>query len=118
MTAEIRRAISVSKANYNSMKETGIIETRERYQQSLGASRTLIRQGKRDYEKRIARESKTNSPKFFSYIRSKKEVKDNIGPLADESGELTLDNRHMARILNKNIFIRFHYREHGISPRG
>ncbi len=96
MTAEIRRAINLKKANYNSMKETATEETRERYQRSRRACRTLIRQSKLDYEKRIAHESKTNPKRFFTYIRSKKEVQNNIGPLADESGELTQDNRHMA----------------------
>ncbi len=66
MTAEIRRA---KKTNYISMKETGTVETRERYQRSLRACQTLIRQSKRDYEKRIARESKTHPKKFFTYIR-------------------------------------------------
>ncbi len=103
MTAEIKREIYVKKTNYNSIKESATEETRERYQRSLRACRTLIRQSKSDYEKRIARESKTNPKRFFTYIRSKKKVKNNIGPLADEIGELTQDNRHMARILNKNF---------------
>ncbi len=72
MTAEIRKAINVKKTNYNSMKESATEETRERYQRSLIACRTLIRQSKRDYKKRIARESKTNPKRFFMYIRSKK----------------------------------------------
>ncbi len=97
------RAVNVLKTNYNSIRETATVETRERYQRSLKACRTLIRQSKRDYEKRTARESKTNPKKFFMYITSIKKVKYNIGPLADESGELTQDNRHMVRILNKKF---------------
>ncbi len=103
MTAEIRRAINVKKTNYKLMKETAPKEVRERYQRSLRACRTLIRQSKRDYEKRIAREYKTNPKRFFMYIRSKKKVKNNIGPPADESGKLTQDNRRMAKILNNNF---------------
>ncbi len=44
ITAEIKRAIKVKKTNYNLMKESATEETRERYQRSPRACRTLIRQ--------------------------------------------------------------------------
>ena len=54
-------------------------------------------------KKLIACEIKTNSKKFFTYIRSKKKVKSNIGPLTDETGSVTQDSKQMARILNSNF---------------
>ncbi len=85
------------------MRETATLEDRECYQCSLMASRILIRESKRDCEKRIALEGKTNPKKLLMCITSKKKLKNNIGSLADESGELTKYSRHMARILNKNF---------------
>ncbi len=85
------------------MKESNTTETRAQYQSSLRAYRTLARQCKRDSEKQIAREAKTNPPKFISYIRTKKKSKSNIGPLKDERGTLTQDNGRMVEILNKNF---------------
>ena len=85
------------------MKENNTAQDRDRYQESLRACRGLIRTRKRDYEKRIARDTKTNPKQFFTYIRAKKKVKSNIGPLRDETGELTQDRKNMAGILNRNF---------------
>ncbi len=44
-----------------------------------------------------------NQIKSFTYIRTKKKVKTNIGPLKGETGSLTQDSKHMAKILNSNF---------------
>ncbi len=55
-------------------------------------------------QREIAPEAKTNPKKFFStYIRTKKNVKSNIGPIANEYGVLTQDCGQMAKILNTNF---------------
>ncbi len=56
---QVKRAISLQRRNYNLMKENNTDEAREQYHSSLRACRTLIRQFKRDYEKRTAREFKS-----------------------------------------------------------
>ncbi len=47
---QVRRAIILKKRNYNAMKESNTAEAREQHHSSLRASRTHIRQCKRDYE--------------------------------------------------------------------
>jgi hypothetical protein len=59
-----------------------------------------IRSSKRSYEEGIAERSKENPKEFFNYIRSKKSVKETIGPLQDCDGELIHDKTTMANILN------------------
>ena len=103
MTTEIKRAVNLKKRNFTIMKENNTIEARNRYQQSLRACRGLIRTSKRNYERGIARNAKTNLKQFFTYIRTKKKIKNNIGPLKDETGELIQDSRKMAGILNRNF---------------
>ncbi len=56
------------------MKESNTNEILSQYHSSLRACRSLVRQCKRDYEKQIAREAKTNPKKIFTYIRIKKEI--------------------------------------------
>ncbi len=74
--------------------------------------------------KKIARKVKTNPKKFFTYIRTKKKTKSNIGPLKDERGALTQDNETMIEILNKNFASVFTVEniesipENTIAPRG
>ena len=103
MTSETKRAVNLKKRNFNIMKAENTAEARANYQQSLRACRGLIRTSKRNYEKRIARDAKTNPKQFFTYIRTKKKVKSNVGPLRDETGELVQDNKNMAGILNRNF---------------
>ncbi len=102
INTQVRRAINHKKRKYNLLKEDYTDEARRQYHQSLRACRTLIRQRKRDYEKQIAGEAKSNPKKFFTYIRTKK-TKSNIGPLKDERDVLTQDSRQMVEILNKNF---------------
>ncbi len=85
------------------MKREATAVTLEQHHRSLRSCRTLIRKCKRDHEKRIAIEAKTNPKKFFTYIRTKKNIKSNICPIANESGVLTQDSRQMAEILNTNF---------------
>ncbi len=69
ITNQVRRAI-----NYNAMKESNTTGTRAQYHSSLSACRTLVRQCKRDCEKQIALEAKTNPKKFFYLHKDKKEI--------------------------------------------
>ncbi|MEJ1857930.1 hypothetical protein, partial [Escherichia coli] len=84
-------------------KVTATEEARSEYLRNLRLCRNLIRKGKRDHEKKIAREAKTNPRQFFAYVGTKKKVKSNVGPLADSSGVLTQDCKAMAQILNKSF---------------
>ena len=52
----------------------------------------------------IAQESKRNPKLFYSYISNKNRIKDSIGPILDESGNLTSDNINVANTLN-NFFV-------------
>ncbi len=85
------------------MKQQATAEANEHYHRSLRACRTLIRKSKRNYEKRVASEAKANPERFFTYIKTKKKEKSNVGPLTDENGVLTQDSKQMAGILNKNF---------------
>lgn len=71
------------------MKENDTDESREQYHNTFRACRILIRQSKRDYEKRIARETKSNPKKNISFNTYEKKSKSNIGLQKDESGTLT-----------------------------
>ncbi len=95
----------LKKRRYNFLKRNNTNEVRDQYHQSLRACKNLIRQHKRDYEKQIAREAKSNPKMYFTYIRTKKKVKSNIGPLKMEGNVLTQDSKHkiMVEILNKSF---------------
>ncbi|XP_059829735.1 STARD3 N-terminal-like protein isoform X1 [Hypanus sabinus] len=53
------------------------------------------------YECRLARNIKEDSKNFFRYVKRKKIVKNNDGPLKNELGEIVMGNREMAEEFNK-----------------
>ncbi len=67
ITTHVRRAINKKMRKYNLLRENSTDEARRQYHQSLRACRTFIRQRKRNYEKQIAREAKSN-PKKVLYV--------------------------------------------------
>ncbi len=85
------------------MKQQATAEASEHHHRCLRACRTLIRKSKSNYEKKVASEAKANPKRFFTYKRTKKKAKSNVGPLTDENGVLTQDSKQMAGILNKNF---------------
>ena len=60
-----------------------------------------IRKAKRKFEMNLADRIKEDPKTFYSYVRSKRISKESIGPLVNESGNITADNHEMGRILNK-----------------
>ncbi|XP_059809285.1 uncharacterized protein LOC132382840 [Hypanus sabinus] len=69
-------------------------------------SRDIINlvQKKRDvynrYEVGLANKVKVNPKGFYSYIKSKRIVRDKIGPLENQSGQLCVEPKEMGEILN------------------
>ncbi len=103
MTANIKMVINRKKRDCNLMKQQATDEASEHYHRSLRACRTVIRKSEHNYEKKVASEAKANPKRFFTYTKTKKKAKNNVGPLTDENGVLTKDSKQMTGILNKNF---------------
>ena len=71
-----------------------------------------VRRAKRLYENNIANNIKTDPKLYHRYARNKMDVKDGIGPLTDEDGNVISDNKDMAQVLNQ-YFTSFYRREYG-----
>ena len=94
----IKYLIGQRKGIYRKIKR-GENQLRNRYSVLNREVKREIRKAKRDYEIKIARESKENPKGFYQMYRTKN--KDRIGPLISESGNITSDNKEMCSILNK-----------------
>ena len=57
----------------------------------------------RDYEENIAKNAKNNPKMVYSYMNSKKAIKDNIRALNDEAGKRVEDPDEIVKILNKQF---------------
>ena len=49
---------------------------------------------------KLSKETKSNPKGFYAYVKSKTSIKETIGPLKDNDGNLTADNTTMCSILN------------------
>ena len=61
--------------------------------------RKKVREAKRNYEVRIARQAKDNPKQFYQHYQSK--VKEKVGPIETARGHVTDDDREMCTCLNE-----------------
>ncbi|CAJ0934920.1 unnamed protein product [Ranitomeya imitator] len=70
------------------------------YREKNTLSKKLIKAAKKETEKHIAKESKTNPKLFFNYINSKRIKTENVGPLKNSEERMVVDDEEKANILN------------------
>ena len=69
--------------------------------EALNLATTEIRKYKRTFEKKLAGNIKNNSKSFYAYVRSKQKVRDKVGPLENNRGNIISDGFQMAEVLNE-----------------
>ena len=60
-----------------------------------------IRKCKRTFEKKFADNIKNDSISFYAYVRSKQNVRDKVGPLENNRGNIISEGFQMAEVLNE-----------------
>ena len=74
------------------------------YNSSKRKVKRLIRLCKREYEKLIALESKENPKRFYDYVSNKKPLREEIGPIVNENGEVVSTSLGMTKQLNRYFY--------------
>ncbi|CAM4532571.1 unnamed protein product [Caretta caretta] len=74
--------------------------TREEYKNIARACKREIRKAKSHLELQLARDVKSNEKGFFRYVSNKKKVKEGVGPLLNEGGNLVTEDVEKANVLN------------------
>ena len=59
------------------------------------------RKSKRSFEQKLAGNIKKYSKSFYAYVRSKQKVRDKVGPLENNRGNIISDGFQMAEVLNE-----------------
>ena len=75
----------------------------EEYKEVERKVRNLIRNAKRSYERKLARESGSNSRPFYAYLKRKTKSKTSVGPLNNMNGSLVTGDQEMAELLNEYL---------------
>ena len=58
---------------------------------------------KRNFEHKLAQNIKSDSKSFYAYVRSKQNVRDKVGPLKDNAGNIITQELLMAEELNMHF---------------
>ncbi|CAM5167636.1 unnamed protein product [Natator depressus] len=74
--------------------------TRDEYKNIARACRSEIRKARSHLELQLARDVKSNKKGFFRYVSNKKKVKESVGPLLNEGGNLVTEDVEKANVLN------------------
>ena len=69
-------------------KHTGKDKHYEVYKEALNAATNEVRKSKRNVEHKLAQNIKSDSKSFYAYVRSKQNVRNNVGPLEDNAGNI------------------------------
>ena len=84
-------------------KHTGKDEDYEVYKEALNAATNEVRKSKRNFELKLAQNIKSDSKSFYAYVRSKQNVRDKVGPLEDNAGDIIAEGFLMAEELNMHF---------------
>ena len=58
------------------------------YKEALNAATNEVRKSKRNCELKLAQHIKSDSKSFYEYVRSKQNVRDKVGPLEENAGDI------------------------------
>ena len=84
-------------------KHTGKYTDYDAYKEALNAATNEVRKSKRNFEHKLAQNIKSDSKSFYAYVRSKHNVRDKVGPLKDNAGNIITQGFLMAEELNMHF---------------
>ena len=86
-------------------KHTGKDTGYDAYKEALNAATNEFRKYKRHFEHKLAQNIKSDSKSFYAYVRSKQNVRDKVGPLKDNAGNIITQRILMAEELNMQFSV-------------
>ena len=89
LSKESFRKIRYKQNMWRVYKRTGTDKDYDAYKEALNAATNEVRKSKRNFEHKFAQNIKSDSKSsFYAYVRSKQHVRDKVGPLEDNAGNL------------------------------
>ncbi len=103
LSKEAFRQIRYKKNMWWVYKHTRNDKDYEVYKEALNAATTEVRKSKRNFEHKLAQNITSDSKSFYAYVRRKRNVRDKVGPLEDNSGNIITQGFIMAEELNMHF---------------
>ena len=93
-------------------KHKGKDKDYEVYKEALNAATNEVRKSKRNFEHKLAQNIKSDSKSFYTYVRSNQNVRDKVGPLEDNAGNIITEGLLMAvQCSREKILVRYMYQK-------
>ena len=103
LSKEAFRKIRHKQNMWRVYKHTGKDQDYVVYKEALNAATKEVRKSKRNFELKLAQNIKSDSKSFYAYVRSKQHVRDKVGPLEDNAGDIITEGILMAEELNMHF---------------
>ena len=100
LTKEAFRKVRYKPNMWRVYKHTGKDTHYEVYEEALKAATNEVRNSKRYYEHKLAHNLKSDSKSCYAYVRSKQNVRDKVGPLEENVGNIITQGFVMAEELH------------------
>ena len=84
-------------------KHKGKDQDYEAYKEAINSATNEARKSKRNVEHKLAHNIKSHSKIFYAYVRSKQNVRDKVGPLEDNAGNILTRGFLIAEELNMHF---------------
>ena len=103
LSKEAFRKIRHKQHMWRVYKHTGKDTDYDDYKESLNAATNEVRKSKRNFEHKLAQHIKPDSKSFYAYARSKQNVRDKVGPVEGNFGNIVTQGFLMAEELNMHF---------------
>ena len=100
MQQNVMRIIRKKRRLWATYQKSKDYEEYKAYKKVEGETRRLVRQAKRKFEKKLAKEAKHKPKMLYLYLKSKTSNRTSVGPLK-ENEQIVSDDAGIANILNK-----------------
>ena len=103
LSKEAFRKIRNKQNMWRVYKHTGKDQDYVVYKEAPHVATNEVRKSKRHFELKLAQNIKSDSKSFHAYVRSKQHVRDKVGPLEDNAGDIIAGGFLMAEELNMHF---------------
>ena len=103
LSKEAFRKIRYKQNMWRVYKHTGKDKDYDAYKEALNAATNEVGKSKRNFEHKLAQNIKSDSKSFYAYVRNKQNVRDRVGPLEDNAGNIITQGVLMVEELNMHF---------------
>ena len=103
MTKELREKIDAKEKAWKRLKARKTLLRAERYRQARNLFTSMVKIAKKVFDKKICEDIKINPMHFWSYVRSKTQLKDSVLRLRKRDGMLTVNDKETADEFNRGF---------------